>query len=195
MSNKYEAIDDQHLIQMAIENDKHAFDEIVIRFQSRVAGLVNRYIWDKAEIADITQEIFLRAYCALDQFRGDSTFSTWLYRITINYLKNTLVAQKRKTPTLDLNLEDLEKALGRTFLKDIDSPDRMLQCDESRAQINDVIDELSEDAKLAFILREVEGLSYDDIADILDCPVGTVRSRLFRARESMESVLRDIEKR
>ena len=96
MSNKYEAIDDQHLIQMAIENDKHAFDEIVIRFQSRVAGLVNRYIWDKAEIADITQEIFLRAYCALDQFRGDSTFSTWLYRITINYLKNTLVAKSAK---------------------------------------------------------------------------------------------------
>ena len=187
-------LDDQTLIELALKEEKQAFDVIVKRYQNRVAGLVNRYIWDKAEVSDITQDIFLRAYLALPQFRGDSSFSTWLFRITINYLKNILVTQKRKTPTLDINLDNLEGMLGRTFLKDLDSPEQVLQCAQSQKKINEVIDSLSDDAKMAFILRELEGLSYDDIADILSCPVGTVRSRLFRAREIMEKTLHEIEK-
>ena len=194
MNDRYHDLTDQELVDLALAHKRAAFDTLVGRYQHRVAGLVNRYIWDKAEISDITQDVFIRAYVALSKFRGDSSFSTWLFRITINYLKNILTMQNRKTPTLDLNLESLEDMLGCTFLKDLGSPEQILQCEESRAQINKAIDALSEDAKLAFILRELEGLSYEDIADILGCPLGTVRSRLFRAREIMEKALHDIEK-
>lgn len=192
MVDKYNKMSDETLIECAQAEDKHAFDIIVTRYQTRVAGLISRYIWDRNEVADVTQEIFLRAYCALSQFRGESTFSTWLYRITINYLKNVFLLQKRRVHTLSVDIEYLEQRIGRTLLKDDASPEQIMLYEQAHQVINDLINQLGNDVKMAFILREMEGLSYEDIADILQCPLGTVRSRIYRAREAMEAALEEI---
>lgn len=192
MINKYYKLADETLVEYIIKHDKQAFEIIVKRYQTRIAGLVGRYLQDGNEISDVTQEIFLRAYCALKQFRGESSFSTWLYRITVNYLKNILLTQQRRIHIIGFDLEYFEQHLGKTLSKENTSPEQIMLYEQVQQTINTIINGLGDEIKLAFILREMEGLSYEAIAEILQCPLGTVRSRIYRAREAMASAFEQV---
>ena len=177
---------DQQLVTRVQQGDKRAFDLLVLKYQSRVHAIVGRFIRDSHEVEDITQEAFLKAYRALPRFRGDSQFYTWLFRIAVNTAKNYLVARSRRPPSSDVNLDDAEFYAGSEQLKDLGTPENQLFRDELEMVINKAIEELPEDLRTAVTLREYEGLSYEDIAGVMDCPVGTVRSRIFRGRESID---------
>jgi|TARA_B110000967_G_scaffold116090_1_gene118864 RNA polymerase sigma-70 factor (ECF subfamily) len=177
---------DQQLVTRVQQGDKRAFDLLVLKYQYRVHAIVGRFIRDSHEVEDITQEAFLKAYRALPRFRGDSQFYTWLFRIAVNTAKNYLVARSRRPPSSDVNLDDAEFYAGSEQLKDLGTPENQLFRDELEAVINKAIEELPEDLRTAVTLREYEGLSYEDIAGVMDCPVGTVRSRIFRGRESID---------
>ena len=177
---------DQHLVTRVQQGDKRAFDLLVLKYQYRVHAIVGRFIRDSHEVEDITQEAFLKAYRALPRFRGDSQFYTWLFRIAVNTAKNYLVARSRRPPSSDVNLDDAEFYAGSEQLKDLGTPENQLFRDELETVINKAIEELPEDLRTAVTLREYEGLSYEDIAGVMDCPVGTVRSRIFRGRESID---------
>ena len=177
---------DQQLVTRVQQGDKRAFDLLVLKYQYRVHAIVGRFIRDSHEVEDITQEAFLKAYRALPSFRGDSQFYTWLFRIAVNTAKNYLVARSRRPPSSDVNLDDAEFYAGSEQLKDLGTPENQLFRDELEAVINKAIEELPEDLRTAVTLREYEGLSYEDIAGVMDCPVGTVRSRIFRGRESID---------
>jgi RNA polymerase sigma-70 factor (ECF subfamily) len=177
---------DSLLIRRVQKGDKRAFDLLVIKYQHKILGLVSRYIKDRSEIEDVTQEAFIKAYRALPRFRGDSAFYTWLYRIAINTAKNYLVAQSRRPPGSDIEIADAEYLSSGSQLQDIDTPENNLFRDELKATVERAIAALPEDLKTAVTLREYDGLSYEEIADIMDCPVGTVRSRIFRAREAID---------
>lgn len=179
---------DLQLIRKVRHGDRAAFDLLVIKYQSRVASIIGRYVYDPQEVMDLTQETFVKAYRAIDRFRGDSAFYTWLYRIAVNTAKNFLEARgRRPQPSSDVaeaeNFED-----GRR-LRDNASPERLLQRDQLREALSRAIAQLPEDLRAAFLLREYDGLSYEDIARILDCPIGTVRSRIFRARDAVDRFL------
>jgi RNA polymerase sigma-70 factor (ECF subfamily) len=152
-----------------------------------VHAIVGRFIRDSHEVSDVTQEAFIKAYRALPRFRGESQFYTWLYRIAVNTAKNYLVARSRRPPLSDVDLVDAEYYAGSDRLKEVGTPENQLFRDELEAVINQAVDELPEDLRTAVTLREYEGLSYEDIAAVMDCPVGTVRSRIFRGRESIDS--------
>lgn len=178
---------DQQLVVRVQAGDKRAFDLLVLKYQSRILALVSRYVKDSSEVQDVTQEAFIKAYRALPRFRGDSAFYTWLYRIATNTAKNYLVSRSRRPPGSGVEIEDAEYYETGSALRDEDTPENQLFCAELAAVVNAAISELPADLRSAVTLREFDGLSYEDIAEIMDCPVGTVRSRIFRARESIDS--------
>ena len=178
---------DQQLVLRVQKGDKRAFDLLVLKYQYKVHAIVGRFIRDSHEVSDVTQEAFIKAYRALPRFRGDSQFYTWLYRIAVNTAKNYLVARSRRPPLSDVDLADAEYYSGSDRLKDVGTPENQLFRDELEAVINTAIEELPEDLRTAVTLREYEGLSYEDIAAVMNCPVGTVRTRIFRGRESIDS--------
>jgi RNA polymerase sigma-70 factor (ECF subfamily) len=180
---------DLSLVRRVQKGDKSAFDALVLKYQHKVLKLVQRYVRDPSEAEDVTQDAFIKAYRALPGFRGDSAFYTWLYRIAINTAKNALVSSRRRPMTYDLDGEGNGPDLSQR-LRDPDTPERLLLTDEIRATVNRAIDNLPEDLRTAIVLRELEGLSYEDIARTMDCPVGTVRSRIFRAREAIDRHLK-----
>ncbi|MDT8397647.1 MAG: RNA polymerase sigma factor RpoE [Pseudomonadales bacterium] len=187
-----EEITDQQLVDRVFAGDKRAFDLLVLRYQHRVLNLVGRYIRDPQEVEDICQEAFIKAYRALPSFRGDSLFYTWLYRIAINTAKNYMVAKGRRPPATDVDVEDAEYLETQAALTDIESPEANLARDDLRQVIDRAIDELPEELRTAFTLREFNGLSYEEITEIMGCPVGTVRSRIFRAREALDKKIRPL---
>ena len=177
---------DSELVKRVQEGDKSAFDMLVKKYQHKIMNLISRYVRDSHEVADISQEAFIKAYRALPGFRGDSAFYTWLYRIAINTAKNHLVSQSRRPPGSDIDSVEAEQYEGGDALRDTGSPERIMFRDEIRTIIFKTIDELPEDLKTAITLREMDGLSYEEIAEVMDCPVGTVRSRIFRARDAID---------
>ena len=180
---------DQQLVQRAQRGDLRAFDLLVLKHQGRIGALVSRYIADAGEVEDVTQEAFIKAYRALSKFRGDSAFYTWLYRIAANAAKNHLVAKGRR-PGADATIEDAEVFDDGGLVSETSSPEAMAMGDELAAVVEQALQSLPEELRAALTLRELEGLSYDDIAEVLGCPVGTVRSRIFRAREAIDEQVR-----
>jgi len=183
---------DRQLVERVQRGDKRAFDILVLKYQHRIGGLVSRYVRDPDEVQDVTQEVFIKAYRALPRFRGDSAFYTWLYRIAVNTAKNYLVSQGRKPPASDIDAEDAEFYEGAGALRDSASPERQMLSDEIRDVVLKTIDELPDDLRRAITLREIEGVGYEEIALEMDCPIGTVRSRIFRAREAIDNQLRPL---
>jgi RNA polymerase sigma-70 factor (ECF subfamily) len=184
---------DWQLVERVQKGDKRAFDLLVAKYQRKLFRLLSRLIRDPAEIEDVAQEAFIKAYRALPGFRGESAFYTWLYRIAINTAKNHLVAQGRRVPTrTDTEIEDAENFEDGDSLRTEDTPDRMLLSKQVAEAVNRAIERLPEELRTAIVLREIEGLSYDEIAVSMNCPIGTVRSRIFRAREAVAEELRPI---
>lgn len=180
---------DRELVKRVQNGDKSAFDVLVLKYQHKLLKLIGRYIRDPHEGLDVAQEAFLKAYRALPNFRGDSAFYTWLYRIAINTAKNYLVAESRRPPMIGVDTADAEQMNGESELKEYATPERLLSREEIQNTVATVIDDLPQDLKMAITLRELEGLSYEDIADAMECPIGTVRSRIFRAREAINKEL------
>jgi RNA polymerase sigma-70 factor (ECF subfamily) len=185
------AVTDQQLVARVQKGDTRAFDLLVLKYQHKIFGLISRYVRDSDEVQDVAQEAFIKAYRALPNFRGDSAFYTWLYRIAINTAKNYLVSRSRRPPGSDLELEDAEYLESGSGLREIENPENALFGAELKAVVEGAIGALPEDLRTAITLREFDGLSYEDIADIMDCPVGTVRSRIFRAREAIDVSVRE----
>jgi RNA polymerase sigma-70 factor (ECF subfamily) len=183
---------DQQLVERVQAGDKAAFDLLVRKYQHRVLKLVSRFVSDAAEAEDVAQEAFLKAYRALASFRGDSAFYTWLYRIAINTAKNALVSNRRRPVDFDLDLQDPEQYDRHARLKEGDTPEGVLLTEEIRSVVEKAMEQLPEDLRTAIVLRELEGLSYEEIAEAMDCPVGTVRSRIFRAREAIDKKLKPL---
>ncbi|MFN9677491.1 MAG: RNA polymerase sigma factor RpoE [Betaproteobacteria bacterium] len=184
---------DQALVERVQRGDKRAFELLVSKYQRKIFRLLSRLIRDPAEIEDVAQEAFLKAYRALPNFRGESAFYTWLYRIAINTAKNHLVAQGRRAPTTtETEVEDAENFDDADQLRDYNTPDAMLLSRQVGEAVNRAIEKLPEDLRTAVVLRELEGLSYEEIAEAMNCPIGTVRSRIFRAREAIASELRPL---
>lgn len=183
---------DLALVERVQRGERAAFDVLVLRYQHKVLKLIMRYVRDAAEAEDIAQEAFIKAYRALPAFRGDSAFYTWLYRIAINTAKNALVSSKRRPVEYDLDLQDPEQYDLHARLKESATPEALLLTDEIRETVNGAIADLPEDLRAAIVLREIDGMSYEEIAAAMDCPVGTVRSRIFRAREAIDKRLRPI---
>jgi len=177
---------DQQLDERVQPGDKRPTDLRVIKYQHKILAIISRFIRDHAEVHDVAQDAFIKAYRALPNFRGDSAFYTWMYRIAINTAKNHLVARNRRPPSSDVDVDDAEFYSGNDALKEMNTPEHNLLRDELREVIDQAIRDLPEDLRTAVTLREMEGLSYEDIAAIMDCPVGTVRSRIFRAREAID---------
>lgn len=179
-------IADQELVELAQKGDKKAFNLLVVRYQNRVAGLLTRYI-PRDDIPDIVQETFIKAYRSLESFRGESAFYTWLYRIAVNTAKNHLTALGRRPPKEDILAEDAESYDSGVQLREADTPENLVLSDELRRVVFETIESLPEELKRAIMLRELDGLSYEEIAEEMQCPVGTVRSRIFRAREAIDA--------
>ncbi len=176
---------DRELVERVQRGDKAAFDLLVRKYQHRLVKLISRYVRDQAEVMDVAQESFIKAYRALPRFRGDSAFYTWLYRIAINTAKNHIVAQSRRPPDTDLDAADAEQYADGSDLQELATPERIALRDEIQAAVAGAIDDLPEDLRVAITLRELDGLSYEEIAQTMECPIGTVRSRIFRAREAI----------
>lgn len=183
---------DHQLVDRVLAGDKNAFNFLVLKYQHKVASLVARFIKDPHEVEDVSQEAFIKAYRALKLFRGDSAFYTWLYRIAVNTAKNHLVAKGRRPPSVDIDLDDAQFVDESDALRDEETPEANLRKDALQAVINKAIDELPDDLRTAFTLREFSGLSYEDITEVMNCPVGTVRSRIFRAREAIDKKIQEI---
>ena len=183
---------DQALVERVQKGDKKAFDVLVLKYQQRVMNILSRYVRDPSEVQDLAQETFIKAYRALPNFRGDSQFYTWVYRIAINTAKNYLTAKGRRPPASDIDSQDAENYSVGIALHENASPEKLLMRDQLEKVIFDTIDELPDDLKTAITLREIEGMSYEDIADSMGCPVGTVRSRIFRARETIDEKIRPL---
>lgn len=184
--------DDQRLVQRVQRGEKIAFDLLVLKYQHKVVKLVMRYVPDPSEAMDVSQEAFLKAYRALPKFRGDSAFYTWLYRIAVNTAKNYVVAQNRRPIEYDLDLQESDGYELNVKLRNEDSPDKIAQRDELRETVQIAIESLPEELRVAILLREIDGMSYEEIAQAMDCPVGTVRSRIFRAREAIDKTIRPL---
>ncbi|MDA0272594.1 MAG: RNA polymerase sigma factor RpoE [Proteobacteria bacterium] len=182
---------DRQLVERVQRGDKRAFDILVLKYQHKIAGLISRYVRDSDEVQDVTQEAFIKAYRALPRFRGDSAFYTWLYRIAINTAKNYLVSRSRRPPDTDIDV-DGEFQADSAVLKDVAGPESHLATEQLQEVIFDAIENLPEELKVAVTLREFEGMSYEEIAEVMECPVGTVRSRIFRAREAIEKSIEAI---
>ncbi len=181
---------DQQLVARVQKGDSRAFDMLVLKYQHKILSLVSRYVRDADEVQDVAQEAFIKAYRSLPSFRGDSAFYTWLYRIAINTAKNHLVSRSRRPPGSDVEPEQAEYFESGAGLRNIETPENALFGEELKGVVKEAISALSEDLRTAITLREFDGLSYEDIADIMDCPVGTVRSRISRAREAIDVSVR-----
>ncbi len=182
----YDSREDKQLIEATKSGDSRAFDVLVMRYQTRVFKVVARFIKDPSESLDICQEVFIKAYRALNRFRSDSSFYTWLYRIAVNTSKNYIVAQGRRLPDINIEILDMERFVMRNSPKEVGTPERLMLRDEIEHVVYDAIDHLPKDLRTAITLRELEGMSYEEISDIMHCPVGTVRSRIFRARIAID---------
>jgi RNA polymerase sigma-70 factor (ECF subfamily) len=184
---------DQQLVERAQRGDKQAFELLVSKYQRKLARLLSRFIRDTTEVEDVTQEAFIKAYRALPTFRGDSAFYTWLYRIGINTAKNYLVAMGRRAPTTtEIDSEEAEGFEDGDQLRDLNTPENEMMSRQVADTVNQTLETLPEELRSAITLREIEGLSYEDIANIMNCPIGTVRSRIFRAREAIAAKLRPL---
>jgi RNA polymerase sigma-70 factor (ECF subfamily) len=183
---------DQALVLRVKQGDRSAFDLLVVKYQHKILNLIMRYVKDPSEAMDVAQEAFIKAYRAVPGFRGDSAFYTWLYRIAINTAKNHLVAVRRRPMNLDFDLLDSESFEPFAALRDGDSPEHLALTDEIGEVINKAIGDLPDELRTAILLREIEGLSYEEIAETMECPVGTVRSRIFRAREAIDKKIRPL---
>ncbi|MFT5117663.1 MAG: RNA polymerase sigma-70 factor (ECF subfamily) [Kiritimatiellia bacterium] len=181
---------DQLLVERVQQGDKRAFDLLVLKYQHKIIAVVHRYVRESADVNDVVQEAFIKAYRALANFRGDSAFYTWMYRIAINTAKNHLISKGRRPPSSDIDIDDAEYYSGNDNLHDVDTPENNLFRDELQAAVQKIIKNLPEDLRTAVTLREMDGLSYEEIADVMECPVGTVRSRIFRAREAIDNVVK-----
>ncbi len=179
-------VSDKQLVARVQKGDKRAFDLLVLKYQYKVHAIVARFVNDREEVNDVVQEAFIKAYRALGNFRGESQFYTWLYRIAVNTAKNYLVSRSRRPPASDIDVADAEYFSGSDNLRDLDTPENLAFRDELEGVVDRAIKNLPEDLRTAVTLREFEGLSYEDIAAIMECPVGTVRSRIFRAREAID---------
>nr|WP_225587853.1 MULTISPECIES: RNA polymerase sigma factor RpoE [Methylomonas] len=180
---------DQELVRRVQQGDKSAFDLLVIKYQHKIVHLVNRYVKDPSEAQDVAQDTFIKAYRALGDFRGDSAFYTWLYRIAINTAKNYLLSRSRRHFDYEIDVQDAEQVENAPQLKDIETPENLLMNEQIVAVIKSAIERLPEEMRIAITLREFEGMSYEEIAEAMDCPIGTVRSRIFRAREAIDQKL------
>ncbi|NIN34644.1 MAG: RNA polymerase sigma factor RpoE [Gammaproteobacteria bacterium] len=189
MGNK---ITDQQLVERVQNGDKKAFDLLVMKYQQRIVNLVSRFVRNQADALDVTQDAFIKAYRALPNFRGDSAFYTWMYRIAVNTAKNHLAVQNRRPMDIDQDVSEIEQIEGDHALKEYATPEHMLLRDEIEDTIIQAIEGLPEDLRIAITLREIEGLSYEDIAEAMECPIGTVRSRIFRAREGIDKELKPL---
>jgi len=184
---------DRQLVERAQRGDKHAFGLLVSKYQRKLSRLLSRFVKDQAEVEDVAQEAFVKAYRALPSFRGDSAFYTWLYRIGINTAKNYLVAMGRRAPTVtEFDAEEAEEFDGGDQLRDMNTPESLLMTKQIANTVNDAMEQLPEELRAAIQLREIEGMSYEEIAAAMDCPIGTVRSRIFRAREAIAERLRPL---
>lgn len=183
---------DHALVKRVQEGDKRAFDLLVSRYQHRLISVINRYVHDWSEAQDVAQETFIRAYRALANFRGDSQFYTWLYKIAVNTAKNWLVSQGRRPPTDDIDATEAVQYDGGTRLRDTDTPEHELMRQEIERTVAETVEALPEELRMAITLREVDGLSYEEIAETMGCPIGTVRSRIFRARDAIDQKLRPL---
>ncbi len=183
---------DQELVERVQQGEKGAFDILVRRYEHKLVNVIGRYIRDPSEVFDVAQEAFIKAYRALPNFRGDSAFYTWLYRIAINTAKNHLVASSRRPPGDDVDAQEAEQFGADSGLKEYATPERMALSSELATTIQAAIDELPEELRTAIVLRELDGLSYEEIAAAMECPIGTVRSRIFRARDAIERRIRPL---
>ncbi len=183
---------DSELVKRVQQGDKKAFDLLVQKYQQKVINLISRFVSDHSECHDVAQEAFVKAYRALNNFRGDSQFYTWLYRIAANTAKNHLASRSRKSPAYSVDVEDAEHFAGESGLKDYTNPENLLLTEEIKQTVFSAIESLPSDLKSAITLREIEGLSYEHIAEVMDCPIGTVRSRIFRARDAIDKELRPL---
>ena len=186
---KYSEQLDEDLVLRVQQGDKSAFDLLVIKYQHKIIQLVNRYVKDPSEAQDVAQEAFIKAYRALGNFRGDSAFYTWLYRIAINTAKNYLVSRSRRSSDYEVDVQDAEAIENAPQLQGMETPERVLLNQEIVDTIKTAIEKLPEEMRTAIMMREFDGMSYEEIAEAMDCPVGTVRSRLFRAREAIDNKL------
>ena len=180
---------DQDLVRRVQLGDKSAFDLLVIKYQHKIVHLVNRYVKDPSEAQDVAQDTFIKAYKALGDFRGESAFYTWLYRIAINTAKNYLLSRSRRHSDYEVDMQDAEQVENAPQLKDIETPEHQLMNEQIIGVIKSAIERLPEEMRIAITLREFEGMSYEEIAEAMDCPIGTVRSRIFRAREAIDEKL------
>jgi RNA polymerase sigma-70 factor (ECF subfamily) len=187
-----ESTTDQELVKRVQSGDKRAFDLLALKYQNKIVKLVERFVHDPVEAQDVAQEAFIKAYRAIDSFRGDSAFYTWLYRIASNAAKNYLVAQKRRPPATGVDSLEAEQYALDTRLKDKETPESMVMTSDLKNMIFTTIEALPDDLREAITLREMEGMSYEDIALAMGCPVGTVRSRIFRARDAIDKKIRPL---
>ena len=183
---------DQELVQRVQAGDKNAFDVLIMKYQQRIINVITGFVHDPVEAQDVAQEAFIKAYRAIPNFRGDSAFYTWLYRIAINTSKNHLTARARRPPTSDVDADDATNVYDAPELKEFETPESNLVSDELEQAIHQAIDELQEDTATAIKLREFEGMSYEEISEAMECPIGTVRSRIFRAREAIEQRIQTV---
>lgn len=187
-----EPLADTELVRRVQSGDKRAFDALVLKYQHKIISLVMRFVRDHDTAQDVAQEAFIKAYKGLANFRGDSQFYTWLYRIAINTAKNHLVAMGRRAPASDIDAEEAERFAGDHGLKDNASPERELMGEQVQQKVFEAIEALPDDLRTAITLREMDGMSYEEIAETMECPIGTVRSRIFRAREAIETAIKPL---
>jgi RNA polymerase sigma-70 factor (ECF subfamily) len=187
-----EKVTDKELIDRVKNGEKAAYDLLVLKYQQRIVNLVSRFVRNQSDALDVTQEAFIKAYRALPNFRGESAFYTWLYRIAVNTAKNHLAVQSRRPSGNNYDISEIEQIEGADALKEQATPESLLLKDELQATVLKAIEDLPEDLKTAIMLREIEGLSYEEIAAVMECPIGTVRSRIFRAREAIENEMKPL---
>jgi RNA polymerase sigma-70 factor (ECF subfamily) len=185
-------LSDVQLVKRVQKGDKQAFDMLVLKYQYKVQAVISRFVKDQSEVQDVAQEAFIKAYRAIQNFRGESQFYTWLYRIAVNTAKNHLVTRTRRPPNEDVDISDAENYGGSEYLKDNDTPEGEMYRGELEEVVFKALNELPEDLRTAVTLREMEGMSYEEIASVMDCPVGTVRSRIFRAREAIAEKIKPL---
>lgn len=191
MADDVNSESDEQLVIRVQKGDKHSFDLLVLKYQHKVLALVRRFVRDHAEAEDVAQEAFIKAYRAIHSFRGDSAFYTWLYRIAVNTAKNAIDARKRR-PGSDVDIDDIGEFAVSDSLKSEDSPENLLEAQDLQRVVEATLANLPEDLRSALMLREFEGMAYEDIAHVMGCPIGTVRSRIFRAREAIDNAIKPL---